>query len=190
MVGESEAVLMVSRPSKDKTFDKHWFIAPPQDPRELRNALRRFGFQESSVIADFVTAFGGLREELPGVSGYFPAIQHWERFDSPWMRAMWDQPLTSKLAAWQGAVIFYVSLNGDVLLLRRDQALAWWDHEMNAVRPLRKTFRGFLQYYGKYIQSDFPFSSCAPPSEEEILRDTKTSKGLNKVWMKLMKALK
>ena len=55
---------------------------------------------------------------------------------------------------------------------------------------LRKTVRGFLQYYGKYIQAEYPFSSWAPPTEEEGLQDTKTQKKLNKVWVNLMKALK
>lgn len=189
IIAKSEAVFMLSRPSWDKTFDKHWFIAPPPDSRQLRNGLRRFGFEESSLISDFMSAFGGLREEIPDVSGYFPAIYEWIRFDK-YLRATWDLCIDPKLALWSSAVVFYISLNGDVVLLRPDQTVGWWDHEVNAVKPLRKSFRGFLQYYGKCIQSDYPFSSWAPPTHKERLRANRISRKLENEGMRLVRSMK
>ena len=182
VVGKSEAVLMLSRSSWDETFEKHWYLAPPPNPRQLRNGLRPFGFDGSALISDFMSAFGGLREEVPGNSGYFPAIQDWTRFDK-YLRGMWDLRLDPKLSSWSHAVVLYESQNGDVVLMRRDQALAWWDHEINVVRPLRKTFRGFLGHYSRYIHSEYPFSPWAPPTRKKQLRENRMANRLEKIGM-------
>lgn len=147
-------------PDSGTEWIQEWFLPAPTAASVIDGALARFRIRESRRLRVFLREFAGFREELPNISGYFPHIPDWCSFADYVDEMGWKPSRMPRI--WSRAAVFYVSLNGDVLLLDSAARLAWWDHEMDTFRILLKDFHDFPAHWLRFIRRVYPFSSWLP----------------------------
>ncbi len=92
----------------------------------------------------FHRLFPGLRDSTPGCAGEFVRPSDWETFgDYGWNLDEEDE-------SWAEAVVVFVALNGDLLLIG-ERGVAWGVLARGSVRPLCATFDEFLLRYADFL---------------------------------------
>src|SRR5262249_44491301 len=145
-----------------------WFIGPPPDRLILESRLTEFGFADYDVVRSFMLYFGGIREDVPYLAGSFPSVEEWEIFGGDGTGMEYVRESCRNYGAWEGAVRFYESRNGDQLILHPSGRLGWWSHETDEIHELLKSFDDFPAYYCDYIARRYPFSSWEPSPDEIV----------------------
>ncbi len=166
IVRNSCSWLVLKDPAKAviENVGDQWFIAPPPDSDFLEHRLKAFGLETHDLVRDFTLCFGGLREDIPNLSGEFVAVQAWEPFAGPELKYI--RETCRNFNDWEGSLVFYQSRNGDQLLLHPYGNVGWWSHESDEVYDLLGSFDAFPEYCCRYIKHRYPFSSWEPPASD------------------------
>lgn len=156
VVYEGEAWLVMERPlplhKREGQARDITLLAPPPDAGAVTRGLDRFKFADSPLFREFVENFGSLRESIPNYAGDFRVPKEWESLYDYWGE---DEGMGygKWYTEWSNALVLYVSLSGDMLLLHPRGNIAWIYLEGGVPpRPIADDFEGFIRYYTDYRQ--------------------------------------
>ncbi len=151
LVHRDKAYLGIVRVDKgDKLF-----VPPPLDDEMITELVGAFDTDDNKVFFEFLRHFSGIREDLPGYSGYFASDSLLRVTD------FYDEGVGG-YDSWKTSMIVYHAMNGDHLFMRSDGAVAWCVFAEYKVKPLSDDFDGFVNHYIEYKRTAYPFDSYGP----------------------------
>lgn len=151
VVGSNGAYLCVLR----RRDNAGLYIAPPLEEDQVVQCVSICNMQDNGVFREFVQSFAGLRESMPGSSGYF-------LYNRPTSYAHMIDKSVDGYADWESSKIIYHAINGDSVALRPDGAVAWCVLSEAKMKPLSDDFASFVEHYVRYKEIAWPFDSYGP----------------------------
>jgi hypothetical protein len=159
VIHEGRGWLRADVPSADPSIGDSWYLPSPPEDIDWEAKLREFGVEGNPLLIEFTQHFGGLREDLPDMSGSFYEVHEWERFPLPGYEL--DEIKGAK--DWQGSLIIFHARNGNSVLLHPDGRCGWWwfaEREVVENQPdLESLIRSFTRFNREF---SFPFDGYPP----------------------------
>lgn len=131
-------------------------VSPPLDGDAIDQQRSRWHLENSPLLADLLTNFGGLREDFAPGGGYFIDDQNWEGVTESWMEAIEGH------SEWKDALIIFTSRGGDKLLLDRRGRVGWWVADEVRMREAYRNLDACLLDFVRYRRVPWPFDPYEP----------------------------
>ena len=154
--------LRLQIPATSPGIGDSFYLPAPHTADQWREALQPSGFAEHELLLEFVLHFGGMREDLPGMSGDFLDVDRVLTFPYPG----YELSEIKNAAAWRGSLEIYHDRGGNGLLLHPQGKSGWWlfaEHEVvDEYDDFADFVRDFTQFNRDY---SWPFDPYDPPSD-------------------------
>ncbi len=121
------------------------YLGAPLAESDLEESLAAFGCSDCLALREFYRNFHGLRDSPPGESGEFISPPAWETFEG------FGWPLAEDDEIWSSAIVLFVALNGDLLLLG-EAGIAWAVMARGGIRRLHDSVNEFLESYAEFLK--------------------------------------
>jgi hypothetical protein len=133
-------------------------VGPPLSSDSVKKQQSHWLLNDNLLLNDFLTHFGGLREDFAPGGGCFINDQEWEGVNKPWMEQVKGQH------DWKDSLIVFSSRSGDKLLLHRSGRVGWWIADEMQMRNAYENLETCLLDYVRYREAPWPFEPREPRS--------------------------
>jgi hypothetical protein len=131
-------------------------IGPPTDLNRIHAQLPPWRLDHHSPLAEFVSNFGGLREDFAPGGGWFIDDHNWEGVNQSWMKDI------EGFSDWEGSLILFTSRGGDLLLMHHTGRIGWWVSDEVRMKDAYDDFDSAIIDFVRYQKAAWPFDPYEP----------------------------
>jgi len=147
---DHRAWLLCVRPATAFTETSIFLLPEPVGGQRVRSRLEKLGFNDD-LLAQFVEAFSGIREDLePSAGDILDASEDWRSIGDD--DNVWAIEEISGYRDWHGALFFYHSRGSDTLLVHPTGKTGWWVGAEQKIVEYTASFVEFCRRYTVFRQ--------------------------------------
>lgn len=157
-VTKNGAWLIVDRPNRQRPeVPDHMLIPSPADPSHIEKGIERFPIAAQSVMREYLTHFGAMREILPDHAGHFLVPEEWSSLHDYWEE---DDALHGTwYPEWKPSLILFNTAVGDLILLHPDGRVGYVDFAQDTLEILDRDAAAFLAHYVRHRKVEYCMDS-------------------------------